>query len=189
MRGGLGNDTYVVDNSGDTVTEAVSAGTDTVKSSVTHTLGANVENLTLTGSGAINGTGNGLNNVLTGNGAANVLNGGRGKDSLTGSTGVDRFIYTSILDSRVGSTVRDVITDFNRGSTGEKINLFAIDAYTKTAGNQAFAYIGSNTFTGKKGEVRFSSGILQMNTGTDKIADMEIALTGVTSFSKDFLIL
>jgi len=120
MRGGLGNDTYVVDNSGDTVTEAVSAGTDTVKSSVTHTLGANVENLTLTGSGAINGTGNGLNNVLTGNGAANVLNGGRGKDSLTGSTGVDRFIYTSILDSRVGSTVRDVITDFNRGSSGEK---------------------------------------------------------------------
>jgi len=58
-----------------------------------------------------------------------------------------------------------------------------------TTGNQAFAYIGSNAFTGTRGEVRFSAGVLQMNTGTDRIADMEIALTGVTSFSQNFLIL
>ena len=67
MAGGAGNDIYVVDNVADVVTEAASAGTDRIDSSVTFTLGANVENLTLTGTAAINGTGNTLNNVLTGN--------------------------------------------------------------------------------------------------------------------------
>jgi Ca2+-binding RTX toxin-like protein len=78
MAGGLGNDTYVVDNPGDVVTEAVNAGVDTVQSSIAYTLGANLENLMLTGSVALNGTGNTLNNVLTGNDAANVLDGGLG---------------------------------------------------------------------------------------------------------------
>ena len=81
-----------------------------------------------------------------------------------------------------------MITDF-RGSLGERIDLSAIDAYSKTTGNQAFAFIGSSAFTGTKGEARFSGGVLQMNTGTDKIADMDIALTGVTSFSSTFLVL
>jgi Ca2+-binding RTX toxin-like protein len=83
MAGGLGNDTYVVDNLGDVVTENASEGTDTVQSSVTYTLGANVERLTLTGSAAINGTGNGLDNLFHGetNSAANVLAGGAGNDA------------------------------------------------------------------------------------------------------------
>ena len=67
MRGGPGNDTYLVDNTGDVVTENSNEGTDTVQSSITYTLGANVENLTLTGTAAINGTGNALDNVLFGN--------------------------------------------------------------------------------------------------------------------------
>jgi Ca2+-binding RTX toxin-like protein len=197
MMGGTGNDTYIIDNIGDVVAEKRLAGIDTIKSSITYTLSANIENLTLTGTAAINGTGNTLSNVLTGNSAANTLNGGAGndliiggagKDTLTGSTGVDKFIYASVSDSSAGSTVRDVITDF-QGSTGERIDLFAIDAFTGATGNQQFAYIGTNSFTGTKGEVRFSGGVLQMNTGTDKIADMEIALTGVTAFQSTFLIL
>ena len=63
MSGGAGNDTYVVDDAGDVVTEAAGEGTDTVRARVSYTLGANVENLTLTGTGAINGTGNALDNV------------------------------------------------------------------------------------------------------------------------------
>ncbi len=87
MSGGAGDDTYVVDNAGDTVTENASAGTDTVQSSLTYTLGTNVENLTLTGMTAINGTGNALDNVLTGNSGANVLKGGTGNDTYVVGTG------------------------------------------------------------------------------------------------------
>nr|WP_053329559.1 calcium-binding protein [Xanthomonas cassavae] len=89
MTGLAGDDTYMVDNTGDRAVEATNAGTDTVMSSVTFTLGANVENLVLTGTGAINGTGNELNNRLTGNAGANVLTGGAGADYLDGGAGAD----------------------------------------------------------------------------------------------------
>lgn len=89
MFGGAGNDIYVVDNAGDAITENAGEGTDLVQSSVSRTLSANVENLTLTGAGAINGTGNELDNVLTGNGAANALSGNSGNDTLIGGGGAD----------------------------------------------------------------------------------------------------
>ncbi|HWT99953.1 MAG TPA: hypothetical protein VN229_20120 [Terriglobales bacterium] len=87
--GGSGDDTYIVDNAGDVVTEGASGGTDEVRASVSYTLAANVENLTLTGSGAINGTGNSLDNIIIGNSGANTLNGGAGDDTLYGAGGVD----------------------------------------------------------------------------------------------------
>ena len=130
----------------------------------------------------------GDDNLIGGNGN-DTMNGGVGKDILTGGTGRDRFIYNSVADSGVGSNLRDTITDFKGATDKDLIDLSAIDAFTGRAGNQAFVHIGSNAFTGTRGEVRFSGGILQMNTGTDKVADMEIALTGVTSFSQNFLIL
>jgi Ca2+-binding RTX toxin-like protein len=92
MLGGTGNDTYVVDVSTDVVTENASEGTDTVMSGIAWTLGSNLENLTLTGSTAINGTGNTLNNVLTGNGAANTLTGAAGNDTLDGGAGNDILV-------------------------------------------------------------------------------------------------
>lgn len=78
--GGLGNDSYIVDNEEDKIIENPNKGTDTVKSYITYILGANIENLTLIGRSAINGTGNDLNNVLTGNSAPNILKGGKGND-------------------------------------------------------------------------------------------------------------
>jgi Ca2+-binding RTX toxin-like protein len=78
MIGGEGNDVFYVDNVGDIVTENSNEGTDTVNSSITYTLGDNLENLTLTGSNNINGTGNDLNNKITGNSGNNRLIGGYG---------------------------------------------------------------------------------------------------------------
>ncbi|MCK9911621.1 hypothetical protein MXD81_20875, partial [Microbacteriaceae bacterium K1510] len=81
--------TYVVNAAGDTVIENANQGTDTVLSGVTYTIGANVENLTLTGASNINGTGNTLDNALIGNSGNNVLDGGTGNDTLTGGLGND----------------------------------------------------------------------------------------------------
>ncbi|MBH0182965.1 MAG: hypothetical protein HP490_15160 [Nitrospira sp.] len=89
LTGGDDDDTYVIDHAGDTITELANEGTDTVQSSISHTLGSEVEHLTLSGTGAINGTGNVLNNILTGNGGANVLTGGAGNDVLAGGAGID----------------------------------------------------------------------------------------------------
>lgn len=95
MTGGAGNDSYVVDNAGDVVTENAAEGTDTVQSSITYTLGANVENLTLTGAGLVNGSGNALDNLIAGNSANNVLNGGAGIDTARfGGTSSDYFLAT-----------------------------------------------------------------------------------------------
>src|SRR5207253_367261 len=91
MSGGMGDDSYTVDNIGDTASEAAGGGTDSVVSSVSFTLGANVENLTLTGLGAIGGTGNILSNVIIGNSGANTLIGGEGDDDLDGQGGSDRL--------------------------------------------------------------------------------------------------
>src|SRR5205823_1429724 len=89
LRGGMGDDIYMVGNTSESVTDSANEGTDTVQSALTYTLGRNLENLTLTGTAVINGTGNTLANVLTGNSAANILTGNAGNDTLDGGAGND----------------------------------------------------------------------------------------------------
>jgi Ca2+-binding RTX toxin-like protein len=133
--GGTGNDIYIVDSTTDTITENVGEGTDTIQSSVTYTIAAlaNVEYLTLTGTTAINGTGNAANNVITGNSANNTLTGGLGKDTLTGGLGVDRFDYRTLADSVFSNF--DVITDFS-ANTGN-------DLFLVTTARTGFSNAGS----------------------------------------------
>ena len=109
MIGGAGNDTYVVDNTGDTTIESPGQGTDLVRASVTYTLGADIENLTLTGSSGIGGTGNELGNVILGNGGANKLNGREGADSLAGAGGIDTLLGGEGNDSLAGGAGNDVL--------------------------------------------------------------------------------
>ena len=144
--GGLGNDIYVVDSATDTITENANEGTDTIQSSVTFNLAIlpNIENLTLIGTAAINGTGNALNNIITGNGANNILNGGAGndiltgglgKDTLTGGLGVDRFDYRTLTHSVL--SIFDVITDFNANAGNDLFLVSTARSVFSNAGSVA----------------------------------------------------
>jgi serralysin len=119
MNGGTGNDIYYVDNSGDSVTETSILATeiDTVSASITYTLGLNLEKLTLTGTAAINGSGNSLNNTIAGNSGANILNGDVGNDTLNGNAGNDILIGGVGNDSLTGGIGLDAMN----GGTGNDI--------------------------------------------------------------------
>jgi Ca2+-binding RTX toxin-like protein len=101
LRGGLGSDTYVVQNSGDVIVESGGQGVDEVRSSVSYTLtaGADVETLRTTddnGTTAINLTGNASGNHVIGNNGSNTLNGGGGNgDELEGRGGDDTYVVNN----------------------------------------------------------------------------------------------
>ncbi|MDD2830166.1 MAG: calcium-binding protein, partial [Sulfuricurvum sp.] len=110
MSGGLGNDTYYVDNVGDTVIEANNEGIDIINASVGFSLiGQYVENLNLTGTADINGIGNELANTLTGNSGANTLSGGDGDDTLDGNSGNDFLLGGAGTDVMYGGDGHDTI--------------------------------------------------------------------------------
>lgn len=111
MRGSIGDDTYYVDNTNDVVIELANQGTDLVRAKATYTLGANVENLALDGSAAINGTGNSAANVITGNSGANVLMGLGGHDILNGGLGADTMIGGTGNDKYFVNVAGDVVIE------------------------------------------------------------------------------
>ena len=147
--GGGGNDTYVVDNVGDVIAESFNQGIDTVESSITWTLKPNLENLTLTGTNAINGTGNTLNNTLTGNSGNNVLNGGRGTDTMIGGIGNDSYYVDNVADSitenlNEGTDIVYSTISYTLGNNLENLTLQGTTAINGT-GNELNNSITGNT--------------------------------------------
>ncbi|TNC99975.1 MAG: serralysin [Rhodocyclaceae bacterium] len=122
LTGGTGNDTYIVQNAGDTISELSTLPTeiDTVLSSVNWTLGDNLEHLTLTGTAAINATGNSKANNLIGNDGANTLDGGAGNDTLKGGKGDDTYrvaLKTAGTGATMTVALEDLITEnLNEGT-------------------------------------------------------------------------
>jgi Ca2+-binding RTX toxin-like protein len=162
--GGLGNDTYIIDSNTDTISENAGQGTDTIESSVTFSLAAlpNVENLTLTGTASINGTGNAANNIIIGNSGNNILSGGdgsdrltggTGKDTLTGGLGADRFDYRNLGDSLLGNF--DVITGFNANAGNDLFLISTARAGFSNAG--AVASLNTSDITAKLTTTNFAA--------------------------------
>ena len=191
--GGIGNDTYFIDNALDKVIELDGAGIDTINSSVSYslvdtdiavgTLSSFVDDLTLTGVAAINGTGNALNNIITGNAAANILTGGLGNDILSGGLGQDIFDFNAVIESLVGVS-RDIITDFSSAQL-DRIDLSTIDANSTLLNDQAFlsAVLTSGAFT-SAGQLRLVGNVLSGNTDSDfNTSEFEIQLTGISTMT------
>jgi Ca2+-binding RTX toxin-like protein len=167
MTGGAGDDNYVVDASGDVVIEAEGGGIDTVSSTVSFALSANVENLRLTGSQAINGGGNSLDNQIVGNAAANRLDGGAGNDILIGGAGDDTYYIDGkdrvvelkdggkdLIIAGLSSTLGDNLENLTLTGTG---NFYGTgneldNVLTGNSGNNALdGKTGADTMDGSQG--------------------------------------
>lgn len=178
LTGGTGDDTYVVDSNADRVIENSNEGTDTIQSAVSQfALAANVENLTLTGTSDINGTGNDLNNTITGNSGANILIGGGGNDTLIGGAGSDTYIISdntdTIVESSAAAGTDKVISSISfslAGGAGNGIETLElslssdIDGTGNSDDNTLIGNSGNNTLTGNSGNDR-----LEGRAGTDKL--------------------
>jgi Ca2+-binding RTX toxin-like protein len=163
MAGGTGDDTYVVNQTGDVVSESLNQGTDTVESRVTFRLGSNVENLILTGIADINGYGSSVRNVLIGNSGRNTLGGGSGHDAIDGGLGNDSLFGGSGNDELTGGLGNDLLSagsgnDVLDGGEG-------VDALDGGSGDdQLLGGAGDDTLVGGSGADQFTGG-----TGNDAL--------------------
>src|SRR5262245_17843110 len=161
MGGVDGYDTYVVDNSKDSVFDGGADAHDRILASISIDLSAygNVEHVTLTGTAALNATGTDGDNILIGNAGANKLDGGQGDDTMAGGAGND--IYT------VDSSVADIIelsgegidqvnsnSDFVLGDNIENLTLTNkgdSDGAGNALANKITGEVGDNALDGRDG--------------------------------------
>ncbi|TAY60371.1 beta strand repeat-containing protein, partial [Rhizobium leguminosarum] len=189
--GGAGNDTYIIDNAGDIVTDAANEGIDTVRTNLaSYTLAGNVENLSFAGTGAFAGTGNNLDNTITGGAAADTLSGGAGNDTLDGGTGTDALIGgkgddTYSVDNAGDSvteaadegtdTVRTTLASYTLGSDVENLTYIGTVAFTGTGNDLANTIrgaAGADTLDGKAGADILIGGAGDDTYIVDNLADV-----------------
>jgi RHS repeat-associated protein len=160
MQGGADNDFYYVDSPGDVVTEYAIEGTDTVYATVSFLLGDNVENLTLQGTGNINGTGNIGNNSIVGNsgnnilldlaGGNDVLDGGTGADSMSGGIGNDTYYVDhagDLVTEQAGEGI-DTVNASVSYTLPDNVENLTLQGRGNINGT---GNIGNNTITGNSG--------------------------------------
>ena len=159
LNGGNGSDVYLVDSLSDSITDTGSSGSDTVQSSVTFTLAATLENLSLTGSANINAVGNAGGNFLQGNGGNNILDGKAGGDLLAGGRGDDTYVVDSLFDlvaenSGEGADSVQSAVDFTLPANVETLTLTGAVAASGTGNGSANIIEGNalaNTLSGGDG--------------------------------------
>jgi Ca2+-binding RTX toxin-like protein len=160
LTGGSGNDTYIVD-AGDQIVDT--GGVDLVKTDLTFSLASfgAIENLTLTGSSNINGTGNGLDNFLTGNSGANQLFGGLSADTLDGAGGADTLTGGSGNDVYIVNAGDQVVEAADGGTDLVKIDL--------TFSLAALVFVENLTLTGTSDIDATGNGLNNVLTGNDGV--------------------
>ncbi len=142
----------------------------------------------LVGNAAVNHLSGGFgDDRLEGRDGDDILYGDSGADDLYGGAGKDTFVYKSVSQSTLA--VRDTIFDF----AGDKIDLSAIDANTKTSGNQSFTFVGLKAFSGKSGELRYdkktSDTYIYADVDGDKKIDFSIHLDDLVQLSSGYFVL
>ncbi len=171
--GGTGDDTYVVDSLKDVIVENSDEGTDTVRASLSWTLGANLENLKLTGTAAINGTGNAGDNFLLGNSGRNTLNGGAGNDTLDGAGGIDSLVGGTGDDTYAG--------DLLVKGAGKQATLALEDSITELAnqGNDTLVLrMDANALANFQGSASITLGANLENLDAHLLGTLGISLIG-----------
>jgi Ca2+-binding RTX toxin-like protein len=166
LSGGSDNDLYIVNAAGDVVIENTGAGTDLVQTSISHTLGANVENLTLTGVVNSSGNGNSLANQLTGNSGNNKLNGGTGNDTMIGGAGNDTYSVNAAGDvvtegAAAGEDTVYASTSHTLATNVENLTLTGAGKSVgtgNTLANKIFGNSGNNTLNGNDGADTLTGG-------------------------------
>lgn len=175
MSGGFGDDLYIVDNAGDVAAE-VAGGIDTVQSSVTHTLSVNLENLTLTGTANINGTGNDSRaNVIVGNSGANLLSGLGLDDNLSGGSGDDTLLGGTGNDTLAGGSGVDSVN----GGDGDDLILFTSGHFYDDVDGGAGTDTLDATAVNRNGDTfDFKLGIISGYPGGQTVTGIEVFLGG-----------
>lgn len=189
LSGGAGNDTYWVDNAADVISEAVGRGTDSVNSTVSYSLDANVENLRLVGQGKLNATGNELGNSLSGNDSDNRLDGQGGMDTLMGGRGNDVYLVDNAKDRVVENSAQGSDTVMANASSVATFTLAANVENLTLSGSAALRGVGnamanilvgndqSNVLNGKSGNDTLTGGqgadvfVFDTRNGVDSIRD------------------
>ena len=132
------------------------------------------------------------NDSLRGGSGADTLTGGAGKDELIGGLGADKFIFAKADFGGTTAATAETITDFTQ-TEADRIDLSAVDASSKVAGDQAFTFIGSAAFHNVAGELRYAqingSTYVQGDTNGDGVADFWIGLNGLNTLkAADFVL-